>query len=491
MKSVEKKKLRKLEVKGKKILILGFARTGVAAARLGFELGADVLVSDIKSQEELKGYIKMIDGIDAKFFLGSHPESLLKGVDLIITSPGIPSGIPILLKARDMGIEIISEIEFAYNFLKSPIIAITGTNGKTTTTKLIHEILTGAGYKTQALGNIGTPLSEVALKPYKKFVPQKGTNIYEDNPPTPPLNKGEQGGFSDEYDYLVVEVSSFQLEGVVNFKPFISLILNITPDHMDRYSSIGDYARAKFRIFEKQGNGDFLILNYDDPMLKKLLPRTDAQILYFSTKESLKNGSFIKGDEIVTSFDEKTESICSLSDVKLEGLHNLENVLAAITACRICQVIPFKIKETLKEFKPPPHRMEFIREINGIRFINDSKGTNVGAVVKSLMSYSSPIILIAGGRDKNGDFYSLREIVKSKVKSLILLGEAKEKIKKSLEGLTRAIDAKDMEDAVKKSFEVASPGDVVLLSPGCASFDMFNSYEERGVAFKKAVMGLK
>src|SRR3989338_2348123 len=460
MKSAGEKKFNGLEVKGKKLLILGLARTGVAAARLANSLGADVMVSDIKSQEELNEHIKMLEGADVRFFLGYHTESLLKGIDLIVVSPGIQGTIPILLKARNMGIKIVSEIEFAYNFLQVPVIAITGTNGKTTTTKLINELLIAAGYRSLGLGNIGTPLSEFALN-------------------------------SQEYDYLVVEVSSFQLEEVVNFKPFISLILNITPDHMDRYKGIEEYSRTKYRIFEKQKKKDFLVLNYDDLMLRKLSPQTGASVLYFSTKEVINNGCFVKGGEIFFGFQNSVKAVCSLCDVKLEGLHNLENALAAITACSLCHVEPETIKKVLSEFKPPSHRIEFVRELNGVRFINDSKGTNVGAVVKSLMSYSSPIILIAGGRDKKGDFDMLRDLVKSKVKKLVLIGEAKEKIKKSLNGFTHSINASDMNDAVKKSFEAASSGDIILLSPGCASFDMFNSYEERGVAFRRAVMGLK
>lgn len=460
MKSSDKKQFNGLEIKGKKILVLGLARTGVAAARLASSLGADVLVSDIKSHEKLREHIKMLDGLDVKFSLGSHPESLLNGVDLIVVSPGIPGTIPILLKARILGIKIVSEIEFAYNFLKVPVIAITGTNGKTTTTKLVNELLIAAGYRSQALGNIGTPLSGFVLN-------------------------------SQEYDYLVVEVSSFQLEEVVNFKPFISLVLNITPDHMDRYRTIEEYAQAKYRIFERQGEKDFLVLNHDDLALKKLSPETEASVLYFSTRETIKNGCYVKGSEIFFGFEGRIKSVCSLGDIKLEGLHNLENALAAITACSVCRVESGAIKKALNKFKPPPHRIEFVREINGVRFINDSKGTNVGAVVKSLMSYSSPIILIAGGRDKKGDFDVLRDLVRTKVKKLVLIGEAKEKIRKSLNGFTQSIDAVDMNDAVKKSFEAASSGNIVLLSPGCASFDMFSSYEERGVAFRNAVMELK
>ena len=449
----------KEEIKGKKVLILGLARTGVAAARLCNSLGAKVLVSDIKSEEELKDYTGMLEGADVEFFFGSHPESLLEAVDLIIVSPGIQGSIPVLVKARSLGIEIISEIELAYNFLKSPVIAITGTNGKTTTTKLIQEILAAGGYKTASAGNIGNPLSGLALDSFL-------------------------------YDYLVVEVSSFQLEEIIKFKPFISLILNVTPDHLDRYRNIGEYAKAKFRIFENQGEGDFLILNYDDPMLRELPPQKGISFLYFSTKDAVVNGSYIEGDQIISRFGSKAKTVCPVSEVKLEGLHNLENVLAAITACSICEVTPDKIREALKKFKPPHHRMEFVRELNGVRFVDDSKGTNVGAVIKSLMSYSSPVILIAGGRDKNGDFSSLRDLVKSKVKSLVLIGEAGEKIRKSLDDVTRTIDASSMEDAVRKSYAAASEGDVVLLSPGCASFDMFSSYEERGQVFKKAVKDL-
>jgi len=459
MRSQNKENSKGLKIKGKKILILGLARTGAASARLCCGLGAKVLVSDIKGEEELKEYIRMLEGVNVEFFLGSHTESLLEGVDLIVVSPGIPGSIPLLVKARSLGIEVISEIELAYNFLKSPVIAITGTNGKTTTTKLIKEILTEGGYKAISAGNIGNPLSGIPLD-------------------------------SSEYDYLVVEVSSFQLEGIINFKPFISLILNVTPDHLDRYRNIDEYAETKFRIFEKQGKGDFLILNYDDPMLRELKPQGDFSILYFSTKDAVIKGSYIEGDQIITRFGSTAKTVCPVSEVKLEGLHNLENVLAAITACSICEVTPDRIREALKKFKPPHHRMEFVRELNGVRFIDDSKGTNVGAVIKSLMSYSSPVILIAGGRDKNGDFFSLRDLVKSKVKSLVLLGEAKEKIKKSLGDIARIIDACSMEDAVRKSYAAASQGDVVLLSPGCASFDMFSSYEERGQVFKKAVMEL-
>ncbi len=484
--------------KGKKVTIVGLARSGVGAANLLSHLGAIVSVTDIKKQQELEPYL---NGLHAKIKceLGSHPDVLFEDADLIVISPGVPMGVNPLKKASSKGIRIIGELELAYNIIQNTaklnnsfpkFLAVTGTNGKSTTTSLLHHIINTEGFKAIIGGNIGNALTEEILKLLK--------NIDKDLYRT---------------DYFVTEVSSFQLESIIDFKPVGSTILNITPDHLDRYDSMSSYIDAKCRIFLNQGIGDFIVLNADDDAIDEILYRISSQsgrgraipeIFYFSRRKATEGAYYNDNDKMIffnlPSY--KLDSLkCKVQDIPsdfcldpssfwIKGVHNIENAMAAALMALLSGCRTEIISETLKHFKGLEHRLEFVRELNGVRFINDSKGTNVGAVTKSLESFSKPLILIAGGRDKHGDFALLRELIKNKVKALILIGEAREKINKAVGYLTDVFMAEDINSAVIKANSLAASGDIVLLSPACASFDMFQDFEDRGRKFKKAVMEL-
>ncbi len=499
--------------KNKKVLVVGLARSGVGAANLLASFGAQVCVTDIKSPEILADNIKRLSP-SINVVAGKHPEEIFKASDLIVVSPGVPLHIPPLIKAKEKGIPVIGELELAYEVIKSEVrsqrsevkgfltpafIGITGTNGKSTTTTLIDLMLKRAGFKTLMAGNIGNALTEEIFKIMKA-------------PPHPPLTKGGlEGGNNLPLDYIVTEISSFQLESIENFRPFISLILNITPDHLNRYGSMEEYVDAKADIFKNQGSDDYLILNVDDPVIMNLynskLKTQNSKlmnILFFSRKKEVdgiyyKNNSFFS---TLLSTPGTTPSglmrkgfvppfhIISVDEIKIKGVHNLENAMAASLTALICGCPVDAIRGVLKDFSGLEHRLEFVCEINGVNFINDSKGTNVGAVVKSLEGLQN-IILIMGGRDKDGDFTMLKDLVKEKVKALVLLGEAKEKIAKALGGITETIFVQDIKEAAEVSMTKATAGDVVLLSPGCASFDMFRDFEDRGRKFKEAVRAIK
>ena len=444
-------------VEKKKVVVVGLARTGVAVANLLARAGCEVIVSDLRSAAELKENIARLKqkvGLD----LGQHTEEFFLRADLIVISPGVRRNMSVLTKAEEKGVEVISEVELAFRLTKIPLIAVTGTNGKSTTTTLIGNILEQCGKKVAVGGNIGFPLAD---------------QIEE----------------SSDKDYIVVEISTFQLEGIKMFRPFISIILNITPDHLDRHRDMEEYIALKKRIYSNQKNTDHLVLNYDDPLLKDLKNGAVSQVCFFSTARMDEKGVYNENGEIFWSDQEGRKRIGSLEDMGETGKRNLENVLAALSVGLLLDCDREKMFKAVREFKGLPHRIEFVREINGVRFINDSKGTNVGAVIKSLNSFSEPLVLIAGGKDKGGDYQGLREHL-GRVKSIVLLGESKEKMRKDLNGSCEIVTAENLEEAVMKSFEKAEPGDVVLFSPACASFDMFRDFEDRGDQFKKIVRNI-
>lgn len=444
-----------MELKGKTVMVLGLARTGTETARFLVRHGAKVQVSDCKNEEELRGEVEALRGLPIRFLLGGEETAWLKEVDLFVASPGVPSGNPLLQEAGKRGIEILSEIELASRFLDVPLIGVTGTNGKSTTTTLIGEILKTQGWNTFVGGNIGSPLI---------------------------------GFVSGHWDWGVVEASSFQLEWVERFRPKIAVMLNVTEDHLDRYPDLASYCAAKERIFDAQEETDLAVLNRDDPMVWSMRERVRAQVVSFGWGE-VTEGVFAITDEMIWR-GRGEEARFPLSRVKIQGVHNIENMMAAVAVVKSISVSTEAIQETIEKFSGLEHRLEFVREKNGILFYNDSKGTNVGAVVKSLSGFSAPVILLAGGIDKGGDYRPLENEVKQRVKKLILFGAAKGIIKKALGHLTETVIAETLEAAVREAYRSAQPGDVVLLSPACSSFDMFQNYQERGRTFKSLVRAL-
>jgi len=458
--SIATKQQTEIALRGKKVLVVGLAKTGISTARFLKHQGASVTATDILPASRIKG-IDALHNTDVEIETGRHSLKHFLNADLIVVSPGISPDIEPLREARGKGIEIISEIELAFNFIEEPILAIAGTNGKTTTTTLIGKVLGDAGKRVFVGGNIGLPLIEYVMADKKA-------------------------------DYLVAEVSSFQLEGIRRFRPHIAILLNITEDHLDRYASFDEYIVAKLRLFENMDKGDFAIINIDDPTIKSRISNLESQIsiLPFSSSTALKQGIYYKNGRIIYAV-EGVEECYATGNFKLKGIHNMENIMAAIVAARICGVSKDKILKSIEEFNGLPHRMEFVKEINGVAYYNDSKGTNIGALQKSLVGMNSPVILIAGGKDKGGDYRVLKDLIRKKVKLLILLGEAKDKMKDALGDCTETRLVESLSEAVTVAAKRAAAGDVVLLSPACSSFDMFKNYEERGELFRREVMGLE
>ncbi len=444
------------DLKGKKALVVGLARSGVSAVRLLLREGAKVTVTDTADKDRLADAISRLKGLSISYELGSHNLETFFKSDLIIISPGVPYKSEYLLKAKENGTPVIGEIELAYHLLKLPVIGITGTNGKSTATTLTGELLKVYKRNVFVGGNLGTALSDAVL-----------------------ADKG--------WDAAVAEISSFQLETIKDFRPMTAVLLNITPDHLDRYDSMDEYVWAKARIFENQGKDDFAILNADDAYTSDIIKNIKSDIILFSRLKSVERGVYIKGGDVVSNISGKNEIVIKTDELGIKGVHNIENAMASIAAVQLSGCPLEYMKPVLKKFSGLEHRLELVKIIDGIKYINDSKGTNVGAVVKSLEGFSEPVILIAGGLDKGGDFTPLKDLVKEKVKRLILIGKAKEKIADAIGGLTDTIFASSLEDAVNIASHKADKGDVVLLSPACASFDMFKNFEERGRVFKEAV----
>jgi len=446
-------------IRNRSIGIVGMARSGVAAALLATRYGGKPFVSDIGLQTQLAEPIARLKTADIEFEVGGHTERLLD-CDYLVLSPGVPLTIEILEKAKLKGIPMFSEIEFASWVCPAPIIAVTGSNGKTTTTTLIGAMLRDAGLTTEVCGNIGRPFADVA------------DTITEDG-------------------VVVLEVSSYQLETIADFHPHVALILNLQPDHLDRHGSFENYVTAKYRIAENQQASDFLITNQGDAAIEPDKIATDATRLAFAI--SPRNGAitFVEEEWLWAKIDTESFKVIPTGDIRIKGRHNLENAAAAVAAAVLFDVSVNKIAETLKTFAGVEHRLEPIGAVAGINFINDSKATNVDATVVALESMTTPVVLICGGRDKGYPYLPWVEAGRERIKGLVAIGEAKEKIFKELGQQFPTQFADSLELAVRAAFDQAEPCDTVLLSPGCASFDMFENYEARGRAFKDAVAGLR
>jgi len=464
-----------MNLKDKKVTVVGLARSGVGAANLLAAMGARVTVTDMKTGEALKDAVGRLSP-SVVSALGGHPEELFSSADMLVVSPGVPA-IRQIAEARAKGVQVIGELELAWQVMQDvsktvPFIAITGSNGKSTTTTLVDLMLRRQGSAIVLGGNIGNALSEEFLK-----IIQAGAGMP---------------------DAVVAEVSSFQLESIDTFRPHISAILNITPDHLDRYASREDYSRAKARIYVNQTAGDYLVLNADDPETMRLYesePRlADGRgpSVFFFSRRRVVSGVYAKDGMVYTTIKTRSaQPLISVNEIAMHGVHNLENAMAASAMALLAGCGPDPVKEVLKEFTGLEHRLEFVRELAGVRYINDSKGTNADAVLKSLEGFEQPVVLIAGGRDKAGDFTVLREIISRKAKAVILIGEAAEKIGSALHDTVRLARASSLAEAVQMAHSIAEAGDVVLLSPACASFDMFRDFEDRGRQFKQQVMELK
>ena len=444
-----------MELKGKRVMVLGLARTGIAAARFLAERGADVTVSNRRSKADLAREIAALDDMRVDFRLGGEDPAWLEKIEVVIPSPGVSQENPLLQAAASRGIEVLSEIELGCRFIRAPLIAITGTNGKSTTTSLIGAMLKTAGANAFVGGNIGAALIGFAGK---------------------------------DWDWGVVEVSSFQLEWVKDFRPRIAILLNLTEDHLDRYPSFADYGAAKERIFAAQQADDVAILNRDDPLVWRVKERIRARVVSFGWSP-VEEGVYATKDEIVWR-GAGAEERFPLARVKIQGVHNVENSMAAIAAAKSAGVSQAAVRGAIENFAGLEHRLEFVREKNGVRYYNDSKGTNVGAVIKSLASFSAPVILLAGGVDKGGDYAPLADEIRRTVKKLILFGAAKEKIRAALGHLAETVVVESLDAAVRDAAASARQGDVVLLSPACSSFDMFRDYTERGKTFRSLVQEL-
>ena len=485
-----------METKGKKITVVGLARSGVGAANLLARLGADVTVTDARAESELSGPVARLSPL-AKRALGGHPEEIFRGADLLVVSPGVPLDMQQIVAARAAGVPVIGELELAFQIAEGaaagrvPFLAVTGSNGKSTTTTLLDMMMRKGGFGTMLAGNIGNALTEELLNTAGGDAPAAKGGRGDDRPASP-LSFNLP-------DCIVLEVSSFQLDATDAFRPHIAAVLNITPDHLDRYASAGEYARSKARVFKNQREGDFLVLNADDPETMKIereelqLRKDGPAVFFFSRKHEVKGLFFRDGSvycDIPLLLCGPGRPLISASEIRIQGVHNLENAMAASAMALLAGCPPGAVIEALREFGGLEHRLEFVRELDGVRYVNDSKGTNVGAVIKSIESFVQPVVLIAGGRDKAGDFSALRELVSRKVKSLVLIGEAARKIGDAVGDATDTVTAGSLADAVAIARRKAKAGDVVLLSPACASFDMFRDFEDRGEQFKKAVMEL-
>ncbi|MBX7171731.1 MAG: UDP-N-acetylmuramoyl-L-alanine--D-glutamate ligase [Pyrinomonadaceae bacterium] len=453
-----------MELIGRKCLVLGAGKSGITSAKFLAERGAIVALHDRKEVETWSDAARSLKETHNVGLIGGQiPSWLLDQIDLVVISPGVPTNtIPARYVDRKDG-EVIGEVELAYRFMKGRIVGITGSNGKTTTTTLIGELLKNSGIETQVGGNIGTPLVSLTET-------------------------------STENTWTVCELSSFQLETIVDFRPNVALGLNVTPNHMDRYDFFSDYAAAKHRLFMNQTADDVAILNADDEVTASWATGLKANVVMFSTKQELGEGLFLRGDELVCRANGKEKVLTTRKNMTLRGIHNVQNVLAGLAAGLACGASPDSMRETIANFKAVEHRLEFVRDLDGVKFYNDSKATSVDATLKALEALSDgqgKVVLILGGRGKNAPYAPLEELIKANVRKLVLIGEDADNIESQLGNLAEVVRATTMQDAVEKSFASAESGDSVLLAPACASFDMFNSFEQRGTVFKSEVQSLK
>ncbi|HZG50556.1 MAG TPA: UDP-N-acetylmuramoyl-L-alanine--D-glutamate ligase [Pyrinomonadaceae bacterium] len=451
-----------MELSGKKVLVIGAARSGVAAARFLAARGATVALNDRKPVEEWTEEARALKAEGVGLLAGDVPMWLMDQIELVVASPGVPpKNIPLRYMER-AGAEVIGEVELAARHLRGRICAITGTNGKTTTTTLVAELLRGAGLPVAVGGNIGTPLVTLV-------------------------------DASREDGWTVAEVSSYQLETIVEFHPTVAVVLNLMPDHMDRYETLTDYGAAKHRVFRNQTAEDVAILNADDPVVASWAAGLRAHVTLFSVERELEEGLFLRdGRELVSRTRDGGERVLMTRDeMQLRGLHNVQNVLAALACGLACGASPDSMRETVRNFKPVEHRLERVAEAAGVEFYNDSKATNVDAALKALEAFAEhagQIVLILGGRGKNAPYAPLAPLIERKCRALVVLGEDAARIESELKAHARIIRATEMAEAVRRAFEAAQPGDVVLLAPACASWDMFDSFEHRGRVFKDCVL---
>ncbi len=449
-------------VKGKRVTVLGAARSGVGVAQLLQRSGASVFVSDIAGPDRLKENLARLRSLGIPFETGAHSAKVLD-TDLLVISPGIPSRIPLVVEAERRGLRVVSELEIASWFCPSPIVAVTGTNGKTTTTTLIGRMLADARKAHVVAGNIGTAFSSVLDELTKDSL-------------------------------AVLEVSSFQLDTIETFHPAIAVILNITPDHLDRYENdFKKYAASKSRIFENQDSRDMLIYNADDPETREQVRfrRPHAgRILAFGMKQTTDEGAFVENGELTVALEGIRKPIVPAEDISMRGIHNLYNAMAATLVAFAVEVPAPSLRATLKNFKGVEHRLEFVREVDGVGYVNDSKATNVDSVWYALQSFEEPVVLLLGGRDKGNDYSKLYELADKHVKAIVAIGESADKVYQAFVGRQNVVKAGSMQEAVNIARGLASPGDVVLLSPACSSFDWFENYEHRGRVFKEIVNAL-
>jgi UDP-N-acetylmuramoylalanine--D-glutamate ligase len=449
----------KLELKSKRVLVIGLARTGVASALFCAERGAVVTATDTRSAAELGECVPILCDAGVELRLGGYSDAILHGQELVVPSPGVPADSPLLLKAREMKITVCSEIELAFRFLSGRLIGITGSNGKTTTTSLVYHILCHAGLSSALAGNIGTPLIATV-------------------------------GQSSESTITVAELSSFQLELIETFRPNISVLLNLTPDHLDRHKTFSAYAAAKARIFENQTEEDAAIINLDDAASRAAAP-SRPQTFWFARKSNVEQGAFVKNGKLIFRRNNKEEAILNCDEVPLPGAHNLENVLAATIVARLAGAQPRQIAEAIRSFAGVEHRIEFVAEIHGVRYYNDSKATNVDAALKALEAFPGRIIVVLGGKDKDSDYTQLRTALREKTILALLIGSAADKIEKQIAGSVAIRRSETLQNAVQFAAQAAHAGDIVLLAPACASFDQFQNYEHRGRVFKDLVHQLQ
>lgn len=461
-----------INLKNKNVTMVGFGRSGRAAVRLLLNQGAQVSVTDRRPESEIEGSMENSFKGRVQMFFGGHPKDAFKSAELVVTSPGVrPGDIPGIQAAKMRGVSVIGEVELAFRFLDCPVIGVTGSNGKSTTTVLTAAILEKAGKKVFAGGNLGPPLCEA-------------------------LTRQESDG---PWDWVVAELSSFQLETIDTFRPKVGVILNILPNHLDRYSGMESYGEAKWRLFENQTEEDWAVVNADDPLLLKRGGALRSRKIFYSRENQARGGFYFDDGWLVSEWaasggrSEAVEKFRVLprEDVRLTGDHNLENVLAATAAGMAAGCPKEAVREAVSVFKGLEHRLEAVSCFKGVFFVNDSKATTVSALSRALHSFGSPVILISGGRDKGGGFEAVRNVVEEKVKTAVLIGESRPALQKAWGGASRLIEAEDMFEAVQAAFRAASEGDVVLLSPACASFDMYTDFEERGRCFKEAVKELE
>jgi UDP-N-acetylmuramoylalanine--D-glutamate ligase len=447
-----------VNVSGKRVLVVGLGKSGVASALFLKERGAVVTVTDAKTPDQLQDEIPLLLDRGIIVETGGHGERTFREKDLIVVSPGVPVDAPPLVQARALGERVIGEIELAAQFFPGPLVAITGSNGKTTTTTLAGDIVAASGRPMVVGGNIGTPAISLV-----------------------------EGATAETT--MVLEISSFQLETIQTFHPKIAVVLNVTPDHLDRHGTFAAYVDAKARIFENQGPGDFAVLNADDPTCVELANRVKSKVVWFSRKKEVASGAFVRGGNIYFR-ETADQKILAVAEIPLKGAHNVENVLAAVAVGSLLKGSAEKIRQTVQNFKAVEHRIEYVATVHGVEYYNDSKATNVDATIKALESFPGNIHVILGGKDKGSDYTVLKDLLRERAKHVYTIGAAAEKIESQIKGATDIIRAGTLESAVKLAAAQASDRDVVLLAPACASFDQFQNYQHRGKVFKEAVRKL-